>query len=298
MAVARSGHFTRAAQDIHLAQPTLSRQIASLEKDLGAVLFHRARGNITLSAAGEALLPIAMRMLADADLARQEVAEVTELRSGRVRLGATPSLCVSVVADLLERYRDAYPGIELHVTEGGSRGLVEELISGQLDFALIVDTEGDVGSVLELEPLYHEELVVVSASEGEPLTRRAAIRLAELARNPLVVLHESYDLRIATDAAFAAAGLRQQIAVQGGELDAVLAFVERGMGAAVVPALAAFSRPGLRAVRLEQPVLQRTICWARRTDVSPSHATRALRLMLRGIVNEMTEGEFRGLTRA
>ena len=62
--VARIGHFTRAASHLHLAQPSLSRQISTLEHDLGAELFHRARGNITLTAAGESLLPLARRMLA------------------------------------------------------------------------------------------------------------------------------------------------------------------------------------------------------------------------------------------
>ncbi|MGW2948453.1 LysR family transcriptional regulator, partial [Streptomyces sp. NPDC001226] len=93
VAVAETRHFTRAADLVHVAQPSLSQQIKALERELGADLFLRARGNITLTDAGESLLPLARRILADADTARYEVQELAQLRRGRVRLGATPSVC-------------------------------------------------------------------------------------------------------------------------------------------------------------------------------------------------------------
>lgn len=81
-AVADTRHFTRAAEREHVAQPSLSQQIRSLERELGAELFHRARGHITLTDAGETLLPLARRILADAETARREVQEVAQLRRG------------------------------------------------------------------------------------------------------------------------------------------------------------------------------------------------------------------------
>lgn len=92
VAVAETRHFTRAAEVVHVAQPSLSQQIKALERELGADLFLRARGNITLTDAGEALLPLARRILADADTARHEVLELAQLRRGRVRL-APPRAC-------------------------------------------------------------------------------------------------------------------------------------------------------------------------------------------------------------
>src|SRR2546421_3563529 len=99
VAVAETRHFTRAAAREHVAQPSLSQQIRALERELGADLFLRARGNITLTDAGEALLPLARRILADADTARHEVQELGQLRSGRIRLGATPSVCTGLLPD-------------------------------------------------------------------------------------------------------------------------------------------------------------------------------------------------------
>ena len=125
--VARFGNFTRAAEELYLAQPSLSRQIAALEQDLGAELFHRARGGSTLTVAGESLLPLARRMLADAESVRRELAELAGLERGRVRLGATPTLCISLVAEVLSTFHAEHPAIELHLSEQGSRRLLDEL---------------------------------------------------------------------------------------------------------------------------------------------------------------------------
>lgn len=281
--VARVGHFTRAAEELFLAQPSLSRQIAALEADLGTELLRRGPTGATLTDAGEVLLPIARRMLGDARSARQQMDELTGLRRGHVRLGAPPTLCVSLVADVLAAFRPAHPGVELHVTEGGSRLLMDALDESALDLALVI-TRGVEPSVpgTELIPLLSEELVVVSAA-GSPLPgppqqaerqspTPAELTLAELARLPQIAFNRSYDLRVATDAAFSARGLTPVIAVEGAEMDAVLRFVERGLGVAVVPAMVVIDRPGLRSTRLVNPQLTRTVNLARRTDVGPSAA--------------------------
>src|SRR5262249_27351869 len=92
VAVASTRHFTQAASAVHVAQPSLSKQIRELERELGAPLFNRARGNITLTAAGDTLLPLATRILADVESARVQVRELAGLARGRLRLGATPTL--------------------------------------------------------------------------------------------------------------------------------------------------------------------------------------------------------------
>jgi DNA-binding transcriptional LysR family regulator len=101
VAVAETRHFTRAAERVHVAQPSLSQQIRALERELGAELFSRARGNIALTDAGAALLPFARRILADADTARNDVLELAQLRRGRVRLGGTQSLVTAHLTHVL-----------------------------------------------------------------------------------------------------------------------------------------------------------------------------------------------------
>lgn len=274
--VAHLGNFTRASEQLHLAQPSLSRQISALEQDLGANLFHRARAGSTLTAAGESLLPLARRMLADADSVRRELDELAGLRRGRVRLGATPTLCVSLVADGLSAFHGAHPGIELHISEQGSRRLLEELAAGELDFALITTSDAAATDRFAVTPLLVEELVVISAAGAPPIASGDGIRLQDVARLPQIVFRSTYDLRATTDAAFRAAGIAPDVIIEGVEMDAVLRFVERGIGVAIVPSTALIDRPGLRATRLVDPTLTRTISIARMADIAPALAAQVM----------------------
>ncbi|MBO9625188.1 MAG: LysR family transcriptional regulator [Microbacterium sp.] len=280
--VARLGHFTRASESLHLAQPSLSRQISTLERELGAELFHRARGHIALTAAGDTLLPRARRMLAEADAIREEMGELRGLRRGRVRLGAPPTLCISLVAETISTFHAAHPGVDLHLTESGSRLLVEQLAVGAVDIALITESAGQAVSGVSLTrtPLLTEELVVVSSAAEPPLSDGSAIELEQLATLPLIAFDESYELRATTDAAFRAADLTPTQVLEGAEMDAVLRFVERGVGVAVVPAMVLLDRPELRSARLSHPSMTRTISLAHRSDVTPAAAVAAMRRVM------------------
>ncbi len=284
VAVAEVRHFTHAAETLRVAQPSLSKQIRTLEEELGAPLFSRARGNITLTPAGEALLPLARRILADVETARREVQDLTGLRRGRVRLGATPSLFAGLLADVLARFRRRYPGIELRVEESGSRDLVRDLARGQLDLALIILPLQSTDPSLETAPILREDLVVVSARSEAP--RRAYLRIEDLRDRPLVMFRSGYDLREVTQAACRQAGFEPAFAVEGGEMDAVLRFVEAGIGPAVVPSMVVAGRPGLVGTPLAPPGLQRTIALAHRKDVHPTHAALAFQDTLLGFLSD------------
>lgn len=289
--IAETGNFTRAAERLHIAQPTLSRQISTLEAELGMELLHRARGHISLTAAGERMLPLARRMLADAETARTEMAELAGLRRGRIRLGATPTLCTSLVAEVLAEFHARYPGIDIEILESGSRTLIAALLEGALDLALIVTSVASdaARAVLELEPILTERLVVVSAAAGDDPFAGApgAIEVAELARVPQIAFPENYELRVATDAAFRAHGLMPLVAVEGVEMDAALRFAERGIGVAVVPAMVAALHPDLRAAPLADPALSRTVSIARRVDMAPAHANAALQGLIRRVADRL-----------
>jgi DNA-binding transcriptional LysR family regulator len=275
LAVVETRHFTQAADLLRVAQPTLSKQIHTLEASLGAPLFERVRGDVSLTAAGETLLPMARRMVADADAARDAVQDVIGLRRGEVRLGATPSLCASLVPVVLRTYRSAYPDITLHVTEGSSPDLISDLLAHTLDLALIVQPEHGVDPGLEATPILRESLVVASVDE---LPREMA--LTDLRHLPMVMFRPGYELRDVTLEACRRAGFTPTFAVEGGEMDAVLAFVEAGLGVAVVPSMVLANRPLLRATPLAPPGMRRTIALAhRRRSVMP-HAAAALRATL------------------
>jgi DNA-binding transcriptional LysR family regulator len=276
VAVVGTRHFTRAADETGVSQPTLSKQIHTLEEALGAPLFDRTRGNLTLTAAGDVLLPFARRMVADADAAQDAVREVIGLRRGSVRLGATPSLCTSLVPSMLGRFRSAHPEIELQVSEDGSLDLVAGLLAHTLDLALIVQSEHGTDPTLHTVPVLRESLVVASPIGAPPLSGDPAMRLSDLRDTPMVMFRVGYDLRDVTQQACREAGFTPRYAVEGGELDAVLAFVEAGLGVAIVPSMVLTNRPRLRATPLAGPGMHRTIALAyRRGSVLP-HAARAM----------------------
>ncbi|MGK5739578.1 LysR family transcriptional regulator [Micromonospora sp. URMC 103] len=292
VAVAEVRHFTQAADIVGITQPSLSKQIHALEADLGAPLFERVRGNIALTAAGEVLLPLAKRILADVETATREVQELVGLRRGRVRLGATPSLATSLAPPVLRRFRDAHPSVDLRVEEGGSQDLVRDLLRGDLDLALIIMPSTGADPGLRADPILRESLVVASLQELPATTVSGELRITDLRDRPLVMFREGYDLRDATIQACRAAGFEPTLAVDGGEMDAVLSFVEAGLGVALVPGIVVARRPGVRITRLAPPGVTRTIAVARRRDVVPTHAGRELRRILLEYVRDATaEGE-------
>ncbi|PKW18625.1 LysR family transcriptional regulator [Saccharopolyspora spinosa] len=274
VAVVDARHFTRAAAQVGVAQPSLSQQIRALEQSLGARLFHRTRGNIALTDAGETLLPIARRILADADTARREIRALDELRAGRVRLGATPSLCTGLLPPMVAAFRREHPGIELIIHEGGSRDLQTELSEGALDLALVIDSRLANDPVLETMPLFIEELVVVSPLGAPRPVRRSHINIQELQGRPLVMFRRGYDLRESTIAACRTAGFEPTLAIEGGEMDAVLEFVNAGMGLAVVPATVVRDR--FRGTPIADPGLTRTVYLAQRRGMAQPRAAQAL----------------------
>jgi DNA-binding transcriptional LysR family regulator len=280
VAVAETRHFTQAADLLGVSQPTLSKQIHTLEAGLGAPLFERIRGAVALTAAGETLLPLARRMVADADVARDAVQDIVGLRRGEVRLGATPSLCSSLVPAVLRRFRSAHADISLYVTEGSSPDLTADLLARRLDLTLIVEPEHGVDPGLDAAPILRESLVVASVAAGPPPTEHAQLALAELERTPLVMFRPGYDLRDVTLEACRRAGFTPRCAVEGGEMDAVLAFVEAGLGVAVVPSMVLVNRPLLRATPLAPPGMRRTIALAHRKRSVLPHAAEAMRTTL------------------
>lgn len=273
VAVAEERHFTKAARDLAIAQPSLSKRIRLLEEELGAALFYRMRGNVALTPAGEALLPWARRILSDLTVAGDEVRAITGLRVGRLSVGATPSITVAILPGALSGLRTAYPGLDLKLHEAGSRDLVRELDQGTLDIALVIQPVRQRSLVTV--PLLREELVL-AVTKDHALADRDAVPLSELRTQPLVMFREGYDLRETTLAACAAAGFEPRLAVEGGEMDGVLRMSAAGLGVAIVPSMVVTRGGALRAIRLVRPRLTRTIAFAYRKDRPPSRAAREL----------------------
>ncbi|MDQ6857934.1 MAG: LysR family transcriptional regulator [Chloroflexota bacterium] len=282
VAVAERGRFTSAARDLHVAQPSISKQVRKLEAELGAVLLQRGTAGVAVTDAGAILLPWAKRVLADVDGARSEVAGLATLERGRLSVGATPSVSTVLLPRVLAAFHAEHPGVTLSVVEAGSRDLVDRLAAGDLDLALVI-LPVPHEELFETAPLLREELVLAVAKQ-HPLARRKTVKVADLRGVPLVMFRDGYDLRSATIAACEQAGFHPTFAIEGAEMDGVLRMAAAGVGVAVVPRMVVEKGGPLVAVRLSQPTLSRSVGVAFRRDRHRSRAADAFVARLRAFI--------------
>lgn len=273
VAVAEERNYTRAAQRLRIAQPSVSSAVHALERELGASLFHRTRGEVQPTAAGETFLPWARQVLADCEAGREAVRRLAGLQGGKVHLGATPSLTTTILPSIVGPFHRRYPGVELDLQEAGSRYLVEGLEQGRLDLAVVIlpVQESWVSSVT----LKTEELVLAVADD-HPLVGRSSVEIEDLRDLPLVMFRDGYDLREVASGACRQAGFQPTLAAGGLEMDGVLALTAAGFGAAVLPISVVQPGRGLYAIPFASGTLSRTIGLVRRRDRPLSHAAGAL----------------------
>ena len=214
LAVAEEQSFTRAAARLHLAQPSLSRQVRLLEHELGVVLFNRGpgQGPVTLTPDGSALLPFMQRVMADVEATGAEARALSGMARGRMAVGATPSLITSALAPALVEFHASHPGIDLSVVEGGSHQLVPQVASGEVDLALVVLPVTD--PLVVTTPLFDDPLVLATAAHHPYATRRR-VRVRDLDGLDLVMFREGYDLRAVTLAACLDAGVEPHWCARG-----------------------------------------------------------------------------------
>lgn len=247
VAVADEQHFTRAAELLHISQSGLSASIRALETELGTDLFLRSTRRVELTQAGQAFLTEAVRTVSSAAAARNAVEAVRGVLRGTVSVGTEQCLGVVNLPQELASFRTRHPGVEVRLTFEGSSNLVDRLVAGQLDLALLaVCAEPPRG--IELVPLWSEGFVVLCHPE-HPLASLPALHLDELAGQVLVGFLPGWGARVLTEQAFAAVGQKHRVVMEVNDVHTLLDLVGHGLGVAIVPEHFARKRPAtLRAV--------------------------------------------------
>jgi LysR family transcriptional activator of glutamate synthase operon len=274
-AVARHGHVTRAAQELHIAQPSLSKQIQALEAELSVALFDRVGRRVELTEAGRLLLPYARRVLREVGDARTALQQWGKLEHGQVAVGAPPTIGAHVLPRALAAFHQRYPAIELRLLEMGAARLAALLEEGTIDLAVI---SAPFPGLVSAE-LFSEELVVAVA-EDHPLAQQRTIRSAELAGEQFILFPEGYELRSRTLQFCRAAGFEPQVALDGGETDTVMRLVAAGLGVALAPRLALEGVAGIIGLRVADVELKRTLRLIWHPERSRTPAAEALRSFL------------------
>ncbi len=262
VAVADEQNFTRAARRLHIVQSGLSASVRALEEELGTALLIRTTRRVELTATGRAFLPEARRVLSASVEARQVVARLQGLQHGTLSIGIIQGLAPLIdIPDLLARFRAACPLVEIRLTSGGSRPLIEGVRSGVLDLAF-TQFVGAVPSEVAAWMLACEPLVAVCAP-GHALAGREGVTLHDLAGATFVDLHPDWGTRQLIDRSFDEARLARRTGLEVSDPATQMELVARGLGIALVPQalaadrLAEGSTGRLGAATLAEP----EICW-------------------------------------
>jgi DNA-binding transcriptional LysR family regulator len=233
IAVVEHGGFTAAANSLHVAQPSLSHAIRSLEREFGGKLFHRLPHGVTLTAAGEALVRPAQQVLRDLSTASSLVREVLGLSGGRLDIVSQTTLSVDPLADMLGAFHRAYPKVSVRVVDPERGPVVAQMVAtGQCELGL-VDASVTTADLQGIDLPEHEMHVVLPADHPHPA--KDTITSAELAALELIVTPPGTETRTAVDDVCRALGLAPRITVETAHRAMIVPLVLSGVGAALLP---------------------------------------------------------------
>jgi DNA-binding transcriptional LysR family regulator len=281
-AVARTEHLTRAAEQLGVPQPTLSRTIAHLESDLGVPLFIRPGRNIRLTRHGRVLADAADRALTILDDALDQVTGEADPSHGRVAFAFLHTLGVDVVPRLLRDFRSEHPAIRFGLVQDTSIEMLGKLLAGEVDVCLTVPVPTAPGVRSESLGEQRVDLVVPT---GHPLATKQAIRLAEAAGEDFICTLPGNSLRVITDELCEAAGFAPRIVFESEQVATIRGLVGAGLGVALLPVGEEELDPAVTTIRITRPKAGRTICvnWmADRELTAPARQFRDFLLGYRG----------------
>lgn len=277
--IAAERNFSRAAEKLHIAQPSLSQQLSKLEKELGVLLFQRNTSSVELTYAGEKFVEQAQGIIDAVELLRQEMSDISQLRTGRVMVGSMPITGAHLLPHVLPVFKSKYAEVEITLLEDSSMNLEKLTASGQTDLSLL-------SLPLEIPTLAYEvlgeERIDLAVPPGHLLAGRepqgTRTSLSELKDEPFIVLKEGQGFRKMTVELCREAGFEPRIVFESNNMETVQSLVAAGMGVTLVPhfiARAARSEFVPVYLPLAEPVPSRTLVIAYRRGRYLSRAAEA-----------------------
>jgi DNA-binding transcriptional LysR family regulator len=234
VAVARHGSFTKAAEELYLAQSAISQQIRRLEQELGVEVFRRTSRSVELTDEGRVILGYAQRVLAEVDGLHCELEELTGLLRGKLRIGGVYPTGPYDLFGMLADFRAEHPGVAIHMVEDTQDGVLEALRADELDCAFTALNPDALGNEFAATLLWEEE-IVVALPPGHPLCGSTQVTFEELAAEDLIAYRENSAMRRRLERAMADRGLEPRNAFICTEMGAVRGLASKGLGVAVIP---------------------------------------------------------------
>jgi LysR family cyn operon transcriptional activator len=263
LAVVEHRNFTRAAEALHVSQPTLSQQIKQLEDALDAQLLDRSGRTIRLTDAGKAYAQYARRALQDLDAGRRAIHDARELTRGDLRLAMTPTFTAYLIGPLVARFNANYPGINLSVMEMNQDHIEALLAQDELDIGIGFMQARSVE--IESRAWFVETLALV-VGKGHPYAaRRRPLSVREFEKESLVLLSGDFATRGHIDRHCQQQGIKPRIAIEANSIGGIIEIVQHSdCLATVLPDAVAHRHEGLRPVALREGMPQRTVAFLQR----------------------------------
>ncbi len=253
--VAKRRHFTKAAEEIGVAQSSLSQQITKLEEELGIKLFERTTRSVYPTPAGEEFLMYAKRILEDINTVKQSMQSHIGLTRGKITIGAITTLESIDFVALITAFHQTYPGLHLNIVTNGSYNLTQMMQTGVIELALLTPPSDIACNDLEYFPLANDEFVLITAS-STVMAKNKSIDLAACAQEKFIFPSPDQSIHKIYLSACVKAGFSPNIVCQSGHSETTLALVAAGMGISFFPldTLLAANHPGVAIVRLAAPI--------------------------------------------
>ncbi|XAS68459.1 transcriptional regulator CynR [Micrococcaceae bacterium Sec5.7] len=273
LAVAEHQNFTRAAEALHVSQPTLSQQIKQLENSLHAQLLDRSGRTVRLTDAGEIYLGYARRALLDFSAGERAIHDVKDLSRGSLRLAMTPTFTAYLIGPLVRRFNSRYPGITLSIQEMTQDRIESELAEDRLDIGIAFAES--VSSPIEAQPLFPETLSLVVGPSHPRVGQQAPLTVQELGHQSLALLSREFATRHHIDRYFHEHGIAPRIVIEANSVNAIVEIVRHGPFATVLPDAIAREQENLYPISMTQPLPRRTVALLRRAGAYQSAASHA-----------------------
>jgi len=251
--VARKQHVTHAAEELHVAQSAVSRQIHMLEEELNLALFIQKGRNLQLTPVGHLFQNKIEAILSDLDRAVQEAHEFIDPEKGEIRIGFPHSLGVNLLPTVVACFRKEHPNVKFRLKQGTFQSLIRDIIEGEIDLAFISPFP-ESHEFVAGEVLLTEELFAILPA-NHPLSHKHSIHLEQLKDEPFVMFSKEYSLRAIVMNACMGAGFVPLLGFEGAETDTIRGLVAAGLGVSLLPDMATAETGPLQVakVRLKKP---------------------------------------------
>ncbi|MDF1999490.1 LysR family transcriptional regulator [Peribacillus frigoritolerans] len=266
--VAKVQHITRAAEQLSISQPALSRSISKLEDELGVQLFDRKGRNIYLNRYGKMFLNRVEQSIKQIDIGKQEIWDEIHPDHGTISLSFLPSLGINVVPDILSSFQKMHPNIKFQLTQASNRQIIEQLKTRKVDLALTSLLHED--KEVNCQVLLTEELFL-AVSFDHPLASWNALDLNMVKDEPFISFKDDNVLQTIINDLCKRAGFSPDVVFEGDDIGTVSGLVGAKLGVSLIPELHVLDRSKVKLIRVKNPVCKREIgmAWLKDAYLSP-----------------------------